>query len=323
MPPGTLQVRIQSVHYETDQIRCFTLVDAEGRTLPEFAPGAHIDVHIDDDLIRQYSICSSADDRSRYRIGVLRQSPGANACEYFFDDVQVGDSLKISEPKNLIKLISGAERYVLIAGGIGIVAILSMVYRLEQEKANYILHYCTRSPQLTAFRGELERLVQNGQLEFHFDGGNPAEGLDIPSVLKAPISGSHLYYCGPAGLMDSAKEASGHWPPDSVHCEHFYPDSLERNATEFDPANSEFSIRMASTDKVFTVPPHKSIVDVLMENGIYVDTSCEEGYCGTCLTRYLGGVPEHRDEILDEEDHEEYVLICCARSKTPELLLDL
>jgi len=323
LPLNTFQVRVQSINYETDQIRTFTLADRWDRPLPKFTPGAHIDVHLEAGGIRQYSICSSVHDETHYRIAVLRHFSASEFSEYFFNQVQVGDLLKISEPKNLLKLVPGAERYLLIAGGIGISAIMSIVYALEYDKVDYELHYCTRNEQSTPFRQELTERVRHGRLEFHMGGGNSTERLDIPLTLKEAVSGTHLYYCGPASLMEAAREASSHWPSGTVHCEHFYPESLEKKPIDTSVADSEFQVRLASTGRVFRVPSHKSIIDVLMENGIVVDKSCEEGYCGTCLTRYLEGEPEHRDEILDADDQQDYVLICCARSKSAELVLDL
>lgn len=323
MPLRTFPVQVQSVDHETDEIRSYVLSDPDDKPLPPFHAGAHIDVYLGNGLIRQYSLCSSDNDQSHYKIAVLRETPGTGGSAYFFDQVHVGDLLTISEPKNLFKLAANAKHHLLIAGGIGITPILSMVQTLEREQANYVVHYCTRTPGGTAFRQELENQVQQGQLNLHFDGGNPENGINLNAVLNSVSAGTHLYYCGPPGLMEAAKTGSAHWPEGTVHCEHFSADSLEASPDDLSTGSGEFRVRIARSGTTFTVPAHKSIVDVLRENGICVDTSCEEGFCGTCLTRYLEGEPEHRDQILDEEDHEQYVLICCARSKTPELVLDL
>ncbi len=323
MPLRTFPVQVQSVGYETEWIRSFTLSDPGGNPLPPFSAGAHIDVYLGNGLIRQYSLCNSDADQSHYRIAVLRESPGSGGSAYMFDQVQVGDLLTVSEPKNLFKLAADAEHHLLIAGGIGITPILSMVQTLKREQASFVAHYCTRTPEDAAFRQELNDLVQQDRLIFHFDGGIPRNGIKLETVLSSVSTGTHLYYCGPPGLMAAAKAGSAHWPEGTVHCEHFSADSLEISTDDLNTGSGEFLVRVARSGAEFTVPSDKSIVEVLRENGIAVDTSCEEGFCGTCLTRYLDGEPEHRDQILDEEDHEEYVLICCARSKTPALTLDL
>ena len=326
MHRGVFDVQVQSIGSETKAIRSYVLAHPERHSLPEFSAGAHIDVHLENGLIRQYSLCSCDADPSHYRIGVLRESPGTGGSEYLFDQVQVGDRLKISAPKNLFKLVPEAKHHLLIAGGIGITPLLSMVRKLERDKAKYTMHYCTRSPQDTAFREELQGLVHHGRLEFHFDGGNPEYGLDLQAALDNVPEGTHLYYCGPPGLMDAARKASCHWPTGTVHYEYFSTDSLDSldvNARNDRASAKEFQIRVASSGESLTVLPHQTIVDVLRDNGYVVDTSCEEGICGTCLTRYLDGEPEHHDQILDESDRETYLTICCARSKTPELVLDL
>lgn len=323
MPLNKLQVRVHQVRYEAVDVISLLLVDPCGAELPDYAAGAHIDVHLPNGLIRQFSLCGPPTDKHSYLFGILKEAPGTGGSKFIHEKIQVGDLLEISEPKNLFKLNSHAERHLLIGGGIGITPILSMSYVLEQQKAEYILHYCSRSPEKTAFREELVDVVQHGQLCFHFDGGNPENGLDIKAELRNYVNGTHLYCCGPQGMMNAVRDFSSHWPVGTVHFEYFTQDALPTKESDETTEDSEFQIKLASDDRVFTVPAHKSIVDVLRENGIFIETSCEDGFCGTCLTRYLEGQPDHRDEVLDDEDHEEYVLICCARSKSPELVLDL
>ena len=319
----TNQVRVQVIRYETEDTRSFELVSPDGKLLPKYSAGAHIDVRLAADMIRQYSLCGPSWDRSRYRIGVLRENPGTGGSAFMHRNVKVGDLLQISEPKQMFSLNALAERHLLIAGGIGITPLMSMAFSLEQAQLPYELHYCARTPQRTAFREEIENLVNHGELNFHIDGGDPVDGLDLVSTLQDYQEGTHLYYCGPPGLMNAAKSASEHWPPGTVHYEYFTLEGMDQARTFSEKDNSEFQVRIASSGNMYVVPPDMSIVEVLRENGFWIETSCEEGFCGTCLTRYLEGEPEHRDVVLDDEDHEEYVLICCARSKTPELVLDL
>ncbi|MDE0309996.1 MAG: PDR/VanB family oxidoreductase [Acidiferrobacterales bacterium] len=317
------KVQVDSIKSETEEIRSYVLVDPEGGELPEFAAGAHIDLHLDNGLVRQFSLCGPAWERQSYLIGVLLEQSGTGGSQYIHSNVRVGDRLEISEPKRWFKLNPDAQTHLMIAGGIGVAPILAMAYSLERSKADYIFHYCTRFPEQTAFMDEITGLVKHGSLHWHFDGGNPENGLDFKTTLQDYSPGTHLYYCGPVGMMNAIADASSHWPEGTVHYEFFSTDGVVLTNTDSFDENKEFQIRISSTNTLYSVPAHKTIVEVLRENGHDVDTSCEDGYCGTCLTRYLQGEPDHRDQILDDEDHEEYVLICCARSRTQELVLDL
>ena len=323
MPLKKLNVRVQAVVYQTVDIKSYVLVDPQGAALPEFSAGAHIDVHLQNGLIRQYSLCGSSLDRYVYKIGVLKEKSGAGGSEFMHECVQVGQLLEISEPKHMFRLNAQADRHLLVAGGIGVTPILSMLHILEREQSDYIFHYCTRAAESTAFRSDIDALVRHGKVYMHFDGGNPAHGLNLRETLKQHTVGTHLYCCGPKGMMEAVKSASNHWPDGTVHFEYFSQESLSTVGDDQIASRKDFQIQIASTGEMMTVPASKSIVDVLRENGVFVDTSCEEGYCGTCLTRYLAGEPEHRDEVLDDEDHEDYVLICCARSYSEVLVLDL
>lgn len=317
------RVQVHSIRHEAENILSFELVDPGGALLPEFQPGAHVDVHLKAGLIRQFSLCSPPWKLASYRIAVLLETHSKGGSEYMHHQVKIGDILNISTPKCKFKLASNAARHVLVAGGIGITPILCMVHCLERQLSNYVLHYCTRTIEKTAFREEIENLVKCGEVQFHFDGGDPSKGLDLHKTLAVQEPGSHLYYCGPGGLMQAASDASAHWEPGTVHFEYFTSESLPVRDSDISKENREFQVRLAKSNVLYTVPVGKSIVEVLRENDIWVDTSCEEGICGTCLTRYLEGEPEHRDMVLDEDDRRDYVLICCARSKTPELVLDL
>ena len=230
----------------------------------------------------------------------------------------MGDLVEVSLPRNNFPLSAAAERHLLIAGGIGIAPIMSMITDLRRRRAEFEVHYCTRSPERTAFRNELLQLAAEGQLHFHHDGGNPVRGLDIAAVLRDPRPGTHLSYCGPPPMMGAAAQAAGDWPPASVHCEYF-TSSPEMIRDEDRP----FRVRLTRSGGDFEIPVGETIVSVLQRQGIAVRTSCELGYCGACLTPYLAGEPDHRDQVLEENGRKRYVLICCSRSKTPVLELDL
>lgn len=315
----TIEVQLKAIVLEADGIASFEFRHPRGEDLPAFAGGAHIDVHIQPGLVRQYSLCNDPRERHRYVVAVQREMTGRGGSRALHDNARVGQLLTISTPRNFFSLSGSARRHLLIAGGIGITPMMAMVSELEARGADYHLHYCTRSPERTAFLERLEPLVRAGKVELHFDGHDPSCGINFTETLKHCEPGTHLYYCGPRGFMEAAAAACTHWPADAIHVEHFSA-PVERPGKD---ANRPFKIRLVRSKLELMVPADKTIVDVLREHDVFIETSCEEGYCGTCLTRCVDGEPEHRDTVLTEEDRKEFVLVCCARSKTPELVLDL
>jgi vanillate O-demethylase ferredoxin subunit len=197
-----------------------------------------------------------------------------------------------------------------------------MTAQLQSQQSEFFLHYCTRSPERTAFRERVEALADAGRAAIHHDGGEPSRGLDLAALLRQHEAGTHVYYCGPAGFMQAAGAAAAHWPPGSVHAEHFTA-PVAGAAPPPQAPSSAFRIRLARSGLDLEVPADKSIVDVLREHDVFIETSCTQGYCGTCLTRYVAGEPEHRDTVLDDDDRKVFVLVCCARARTPTLELDL
>lgn len=318
---ATLELRVRSVTWETDDILRYELVAPDGGALPRFSAGAHLDLHVAPGIIRQYSLCNDPAESARYVIAVLHEPDGRGGSRAVHQDLRAGSLVRVSEPRNHFPLIEAATRHVLLAGGIGVTPMMAMVARLQDLEVDWHLHYCTRSLEKTAFAAVLAPLVEQGRVTLHHDAGDPSRGLNIAATLAEREPGTHLYYCGPKGFMAAVAQAAEHWPAAAVHCEYFSAPVAEVDAGERE--NTAFRVRIGRTGEELEVPADRSIVDVLREHGHYVDTSCEEGYCGTCLTPYLEGDPEHRDTVLDEDDRAHYVLICCARSRTPTLVLDL
>jgi ferredoxin-NADP reductase len=312
-----MQLHIRSITYLAEAINGFELVDPRGRDLPRFGAGAHIHLRAGG-FLRQYSLWNDPAERRRYCIAVLREDGGRGGSNYLHESTRVGDLVEVSLPRNNFPLDRTAERHLLIAGGIGITPFMSMIPELRRHRAEFELHYCTRSPERTAFRRELAPLAAEGRLSFHHDGGDPARGLDIAAALRNARPGTHLYACGPAAFITAAAAAAREWPASNVHYELFaaFP---ETRANEERP----FRVKLARTGGDYEVSAGETIAGVLRRHGIAVRTSCELGYCGACLTPYLAGEPDHRDQVLEENGRKRYVLICCSRSKTPLLELDL
>jgi vanillate O-demethylase ferredoxin subunit len=325
MQKSRIRTRVRVIADQGEDIRSYELVDSGGGKLPPFEAGAHVDFHLSDGRVRQYSLCNDPIERHRYVLAIQREPNGRGGSQAIFDQVRVNDIVTLSLPRNNFPLHEEAAHHLMLAGGIGITPMMAMVHRLSRTGADFVLHYCTRSPEKTAFREVLAPMVAKGRVVFHHDGGDPRRGLDIAGLLRERRDDAHLYYCGPNGFMRAAERAAAHWPKEAVHFEHFSPPEPTMVIASDKSAVTkavEFQVKLAKSGAVFDVPADKSIVQVLRENGIEVETSCESGLCGTCRTRYLEGLPDHHDFVLDDDERRYDVLICCARSKTPLLVLD-
>jgi ferredoxin-NADP reductase len=313
-------LRVRSITYLAEAVNGYEFVDPRGRDLPRFAAGSHIAVRLGGGLLRDYSLWNDPAERRRYCIAVLRERDGEGSRQ-LHEAVRVGDPVEVSLPRNNFSLAEEGRRHLFLAGGIGITPIMAMLAELRRRGGEFLLHYCTRSPEATAFRDELDLLAAQGRVRFHHDGGDPARGLDIAATLRDQAPGTHLYYCGPPGMMAAAAAAAAHWPAGTVHCEYFKGPAAR--PPEMSGEDRLFRVSLLRSGGEYEIPPGETIIDVLRSRGIAVTSSCELGYCGACLTRYRAGEPDHRDQILSENDRERYLLICCSRAKTPVLELDL
>jgi vanillate O-demethylase ferredoxin subunit len=317
---SVIEVFVRSKHTEAEDICVFELVPSEGARLPPFDPGAHVDVHLGEDLVRQYSLCNAPHQNDAYVLGVLKD-PASRGGSAAMHGLQVGQRLSVGAPRNNFPMAREAERSLLFAGGIGITPLLCMAERLAKDKADFRLHYCTRSLARTAFVERIATSAFADRVSFHFDTGEAEQKLDIDAVLADATAGTHLYVCGPAGFMDwvlDAARARG-WPEDQLHKEYFAAAPIQ--ADEDRP----FDITIASTGATFSVAPGQTVVEALQQNGIGVPVSCEQGVCGTCLTRVLEGEPDHRDMFLTdaEKAKNDQFTPCCSRAKCSRLVLDL
>lgn len=327
--PNSLRVRVRSITFEGDDINAYEIVPLDGDLLPKFNPGAHIDLYFRDGRVRQYSLCNDSEERNRYVFAVQRELNGRGGSKAIFEEVHVGRTLVISEPRNAFPLVKEAKSHIFIAGGIGITPILSMVRFLSRTGADFELHYCTRSRARTAFYDELASMPGSDNLHFYHDGGNPDNGADLQDIVRDNAPGRHLYLCGPTGFLNAARNAASHWAQETIHFESFAPPLADPSVKNAEGISSDcaipvgFEIKISSTGEAFTVPPDKTILEVLRANGHEIVSSCEAGLCGTCKVRFLEGEPEHLDYILDDDEKRESLLVCCSRSRGPMLLLDL
>ena len=315
-----MRLLVRSIALEAEGILSFELVHPDRAALPPFEPGSHVDVTTRDGTLRQYSLCNDPVERQRYRIAVLREVAGRGGSRFMHEDVRVGDFLEVSLPRNHFSLAADAGRHLLIAGGVGITPILSMAHALRRQAAAYEIHYCTRSAGRTAFKEEIGQ-VAAGKVSLHHDHGDPSSGLDVAELLRVVVPGTHVYCCGPAGLMRAVEAATTHWPPQSIHFEHFAAAKADPYTAEGD---AEFEVELGSTGAILPVPADRTILAVLRNAGTHVESSCEAGVCGTCRTRYLSGSADHRDYVLTDDERRDWIMVCVSRA-TPgdRLLLDL
>lgn len=321
LSPDRLIVRVQSISYQGEELNEYQMVSANGEELPAFTPGSHIDIYFRDGRTRQYSLCGDYSSNESYRIVVQREKNGRGGSRDFFEKVHVGRKLVISKPRNNFRLVD-ADSYLLIAGGIGITPIFSMARYLRDKGKPFTLHYCTRSKERTALLPAIKQLCPGDSLRMYHDGGNPQQGVDLDAVLAEHQQGTHLFYCGPSGLMQAIAKKSEHWPEDHVHAEYFAAPAVPFQA-QHESKDTGFEVIVNSTQQRLFVPEDKSILEVLNSNGFDIPSSCEAGVCGTCRVHYLEGNPDHRDLILQEDEKSQDILVCCSRSLTKTLTLDL
>jgi len=316
-----LQVKVERRTEEAEDIVGFELVRANGEDLPAFLAGAHIDVHLGDGLSRQYSLSSHPQERRRWQIAVLREPASRGGSQAMHERVREGDLLMVSEPRNHFPLAVNAERSLLFAGGIGITPVLCMAEELTQAGRDFELHYCARSRSRTAF---LERIAASpfaSRTALHLDDGPPEQRLDTARAVGSPAPGKHLYVCGPNGFMDHVlgTARSLGWVESNLHREYFAAARIDHSA------DGPFELELKLSGRVITVAADQSAAQALAAAGVDVPVSCEQGVCGTCVTKVLSGAPDHRDMYYtdDERERNDSFTPCCSRSKTPRLVLDL
>lgn len=316
-----IEVLVISKKIIADDICLFELAGLKGAPLPPFSAGAHIDVELPEGITRQYSLCNHPDENHRYQIAVLKDPVSRGGSLAMHKQINEGDRLQISEPRNHFPLAHEAKRSLLFAGGIGITPILCMAERLAHTGANFELHYCTRTPAKTAFIERIKASEFADQVHFHFDDGNATQKLDAASLLATPDSNTHVYVCGPGGFMEYIlNTAKGlNWPSQQLHREYFSADPVDNTN------DGSFEVKISSTGQVVEIPADKTVLDVLENLDIEIPYSCESGVCGTCLTRILEGIPDHRDVFLTEEEQEknDQFTPCCSRAKSTLLILDI
>ncbi len=314
-----IYTRVADIRDEAEGVKSFRLIADDGTALPNFTPGAHVDVHLGPNLVRQYSLCNGPEDRDHYLIAVKREPQSRGGSARLHAVIKTGDVLEISEPRNNFPLATNASEHVLLAGGIGITPLLSMAKHLEKDNAKYRLHYFTRSEQGTAFHAQLATAPYQRRTDLHV-GLEPDElARRLPDVLGPATASRHVYLCGPAPFMDLVRRIAGDagWATDHVHLEYF-------GAVPGAAPNAAFEVELAQSGETFAVGPDQTLLQALRAHGLTVESDCEQGTCGTCASMVVSGEINHRDQFLSDDQKEEgqIILPCVSRAKG-RLVLDL
>jgi len=312
---GDFDLLLERKEILADGVARLTLRDPQGEPVPSWAPGAHVDLVLRPDLVRQYSLCGDPADRSALQVAVLHEPAGRGGSVYVHETLTVGQRVRARGPRNHFALV-GSPGYLFIAGGVGITPIVPMIAEAHARGADWRLVYGGRTRASMAFATELrERYGDRVELCPQDETGL----LDL-TMLATPRPGTAVYCCGPEPLLVAVEERCAAWPPGSLHVERFSP-----KTGAGDGPRDTFEVELAKSGKTLVVPPGKSILEVLEDSGEMVLSSCQEGTCGTCETGVLAGVPDHRDSVLTAEEQAaaDTMMICVSRSSGERLVLDL
>lgn len=321
MTADIIEVRVAAIERQAIGIVSLELVPVTGE-LPPFTAGAHIDLHLDNGLVRHYSLMNPQDERHRYVIAVQREAAGRGGSAYVHDALRPGTVVRIGTPRNNFTLNEAAAHTILIGGGIGITPLLSMAARLRSLGRSWTLHYCARTREHAAAKSLLAAYA--GNVHHNFDQEPGGTMLDLDALVAAAPPFTHFYCCGPLPMLNAFERAMSARPPEFTHVEYFSAKGADA-ADAGSNAKGGYSITLARSGRTLEVEDGKTILDTLIEAGFDVAYSCMEGICGSCETQVLEGVPDHRDLVLGaaEKAAGKTMMICCSGCKGDRLVLDI
>jgi ferredoxin-NADP reductase len=318
-PRQLLDMRVHGIQCEADGVFSFDLRPVGDARLPPSTAGSHIEILMRDGLERSYSLINPPHETHRYVIAVAKDPQSRGGSEFMCEILRPGHELQITSPSNNFALVEDAAKTILIAGGIGITPIWSMLQRLKQINRSWSLFYTARSRRRAAFLVELLELQSKypDRINLFFDDEPNFSRFGLEKIVRNQIPGAHFYCCGPTGLLTTFERATARLDPATIH--------IERFSAQQAPARGGFEVTLAKSRRSFRIPVDKTILEVLLSEGIEVSRSCMEGVCGTCETPVLEGIPDHRDSVLSKREREanKVMMICCSGSKTGKLVLDL
>ena len=312
--------RIVAIEFAVEDILSFVLRPMNPALPGGIDPGSHVDVHLPNGMMRSYSLSNGPNHKDGYRLTVARDANTRGGSAYMHDQLRVGQVVEISKPRNNFELAQQASMSVFIAGGIGVTPFIPMIARLNELGRPWRMHYCVRSRDRAALVEEIERLAASGSGALVPNYDDEAGILDLAATLASLSADAHVYCCGPTVMLDAFRAGAKNAgiPSDHVHFEYF--SSEVESATD-----GGFVVALRKSGAEITVKPGQTILQALIEYGLNIPYSCEEGICGACETPVIDGVPDHRDMILSDQEKKESktMMVCCSGSKSPRLVLDL
>ncbi|MET9296638.1 PDR/VanB family oxidoreductase [Streptomyces sp. NPDC003077] len=316
--PQETPVIVRELRWEAAGVVSVLLARPDGGRLPAWQPGAHIDLLLPTGIVRQYSLCGSPSDPFAYRVAVRRDAASRGGSEYVHAFLRPGQPLRIRGPRNHFRF-EPADSYLFVAGGIGITPILPMARQAAAWGASWQLVYAGRTAASMAFRDTLGALAPH-QDAVRVYPGDEGGRMPLEALLGQARPGTAVYACGPGPLLDAVSDGAAHLPRGTVHVERFRP-----RAGEGTRQDAAVEVVCARSGRTVNVAAERSVLDALSDAGLPVAGSCRQGVCGTCETRVLEGVPDHRDGILSEEEREkgDRMYLCVSRARTPRLVLDV
>ncbi|MFF3286633.1 PDR/VanB family oxidoreductase [Streptomyces sp. NPDC003023] len=302
---------------EAERVLSLRLRPPGGGVLPAWEPGAHVDLRLPGGTVRQYSLNGSPDDRRSWRLSVLHETASRGGSEAVHRTLRVGDTVEVTGPRNTFPLVGDSPEYLFVAGGIGITPILPMVDRVAARGARWSLLYGGRTRPAMAFLDHLARYGDRVRVRPQDTHGL----LDLGGFLGSPRPGTVVYACGPEPLLAALEEQCRAWPAGTLRVERF----AARLPAAPGGAEQEFEVVLNRSGRTVAVPSGSSVLEALEDNGLRPANSCRQGICGTCETKVLDGVPEHRDSLLSQEERDanDTMMICVGRARSERLVLDL
>lgn len=311
----TVKTIVDKIEDGGEGIKLFSLVDPDGWELPPFRPGAHIDLHLGNGLVRTYSLCNEPADNARYMVAVKREADGRGGSVRLHDEIKTGDVIGVTLPRGGLDLPVHISRFAFVAGGIGVTPFLSAAAHLKRiGRGKFTLHMITRGPPPLA--DLLAPLIKSGHVVVHDT--STMTRPDLMTLIGGPLSDVGLACCGPDGMIDDFEQASRDWPAEHVHVERFVAPPLP-----VDPDAKPYVLALARSRLEIEVGVHQSMLQALTELGVEVPASCCGGICGSCKVGWLEGQPIHRDRALSPTEREHNLLVCVAGSASDRLVLDL
>lgn len=319
MTSQSITTRITAIEQVAQNVHAYTLACDDLSVLPEFSAGAHIDLLLDNGLIRQYSLCSDPARRNEYQVAVLLEEESRGGSAWIHEYLQQDSELQIHAPRNHFELNESADNYLLIAGGIGITPIMLMAARLQQLDKPFTLHYLSRTPEQAAFSEQLSQQLGD-RIQCHYSYGDSNKRLNINELFSAQQQSTEVYTCGSEPLLQSILDAAEEKTNIKVIYERFSAAPVDETIV-----NGKFEVELSSSGKVIEILPEQSILEVLRAEGHQIETMCEEGLCGSCEVGLLEGEADHRDSVLteDEQAEQSVLMVCCSRANSSRLKLDL